>query len=98
MNIQHTTPRFAVEATFMGKTETVTGQAARTLVALVKAGRKGVTALEVSGWALRLAAYVHKLKKLGLDIEMIREPHTGKAGNGWHGRYVLKTPVTVEGM
>ena len=71
---------------------TVKGQKARTLVALVSAGGAGVTALEMSSWALRLAAYVKPLRDdFGLSIETVRELHDG----GWHGRYVLHTPVSI---
>ena len=71
---------------------TVRGQEARTLAALVKAGPKGCTALEVSSWALRLAAYTHNLKHdHGLSIVTQHEPHDG----GWHGRHVLTTPVSI---
>lgn len=72
---------------------TVTGQTARALVALHSAGNRGVTALEVSTWAYRFAAYCFDLRRLGLDIETLREPHVG----GWHGRHVLHTPVTLVG-
>lgn len=70
---------------------TVTGQTARALLALVNAAAHGVTALEVSTWALRLAAYVHCLRRLGLVVTLLREPHPG----GWHGRYVLASPVRL---
>ena len=69
-----------------------TGQTAKALRALVLAGKSGVTALEVAGWAYRFAAYCHCLRKLGLDIETIREDHEG----GWHGRHVLHTLVRLE--
>ena len=70
----------------------VTGKAAKTLLALLSTGQRGVTALELSNtWALRLAAYVHDLRKLGLDIQMQREEHE----DGWHGRYILITPVEI---
>ena len=74
---------------------TVKGQTAKALRALVEAGVTGVTALEVTTWALRLAAYVHDLRKRhGLTIETLREGHEG----GWHGRYVLRAAVRlVEG-
>ena len=74
---------------------TVMGQTAKALRALVEAGVTGVTALEVTTWALRLAAYVHDLRKRhGLTIETLREGHEG----GWHGRYVLRAAVRlVEG-
>ena len=71
----------------------VRGQVAKTLLALVRAGKRGVTALEVATWAFRLSAYVHDLRhNFGLAIEMVREPHE----NGWHGRYVLHTTITLE--
>jgi hypothetical protein len=70
----------------------VRGQAARALLALVEAGTRGVTALEVCTWALRLAAYCHWLKKrCGLLIAMVREPHPG----GWHGRHILRSRVEI---
>ena len=68
------------------------GQVARTLLALVAAGEHGVTAAEISSWALRLAAYCFVLRRdYHLTIDTIREPHEG----GWHGRHVLRTPVRV---
>ncbi len=71
---------------------TVTGQTAKALVALLSAGTAGVTALEVNSWAYRLGAYVHTLRHdYGLTIETLRELHEG----GWHGRYVLRSPVSI---
>lgn len=73
---------------------TVTGQTAKALLALVGAGSKGVTALEVAGWAYRFAAYCHDLRhKHGLAIETVHESHD----SGWHGRYVLLSPVQIVG-
>ena len=70
----------------------VTGQVAKALAALVHSGAAGVTALEMSSWAYRLGAYVHTLRRdCGLAIETVREPHEG----GWHGRYVLHSPVVI---
>jgi hypothetical protein len=71
----------------------VKGQVARTLSALIDAGSAGVTSLEVAGWGYRLAAYCHNLRKCGLNIETVREAHE----DGWHGRYVLRSPVTLSG-
>jgi hypothetical protein len=71
---------------------TVTGQTARTLLALVKAGAAGVTALEVSSWAFRLSHYVMVLRhKHRLAIPLQWEAHEG----GKHGRYVLRSTVTI---
>lgn len=73
---------------------TVTGQEAKALASLVAAGSRGVTALEVATWAFRLGAYVHTLRhRRGLTIETRREAHEG----GWHGRYVLRSPVAIGG-
>ncbi len=76
----------------------VTGQIGRTLKALVDAGPRGVTSLDIAGtWALRTSHYVFVLRREhGLVIEMLREPHEGPAGAGWHGRYRLLTPVRLE--
>ena len=71
---------------------TVTGQNARSVLALVAAGPKGCTALEVSSWALRFAAYTHSLiHEYGLNIVTEREEHPG----GWHGRHILLDRVTI---
>lgn len=72
----------------------VTGrQVVRTIKALTKARAKGITALEVSNWAFRLASYIYKLRHIyGLQIETQSEPHDG----GAHARYVLVTPVKLE--
>jgi len=84
--------RIEVQAEVSGGGFTVSGQIAKALLALVAAGGNGVTALEVASWAFRFAAYVHELRHAyGLAIEMEREPHEG----GWHGRYVLRSPVSI---
>jgi hypothetical protein len=75
-----------------GSSFIVTGQTAKAIRALVLAGKQGVTAQEVAGWAYRFAAYCHDLRKKGLDIETVREAHHG----GWHGRHVLQTLVRLE--
>jgi len=68
------------------------GKEAQSLIALIKAKQKGVTALEVSSWALRLSAYIHILRRrYNLDIPMIRESHPG----GFHGRYFLCENIDV---
>jgi hypothetical protein len=75
---------------------TVRGQEARALAAMIAAGTSGITALEVSTWALRLAHYCWKLRKLGLVIECRDEAHAGIAP-GKHGRYFLHSAVeTIE--
>lgn len=87
---------FAVDRPECRDTYVCKGQSARCLMALVAAGDRGVTAQELSSWALRLAAYVHDLRRrFGLDIHMEREPHDGAAGEGWHGRYSLLSSVQI---
>ena len=79
-----------------GQPISATGQVDRALRALVHAGAKGVTALEISSWALRLSHYIFMLRtRHGLVIEMTREPHGDGADGRWHGRYVLRSPVTI---
>lgn len=52
----------------------------------------GVTALEMSNWALRLANYIHILRhRYSLNIRMEYEEHDG----GEHARYFLNTPIEV---
>jgi len=75
---------------------TLNGQYARTLVALIDSRKNGITALELSSWALRLSHYIFILRtEYSLNIEMKREEHDGVAGPGWHGRYFLHTPAAV---
>jgi hypothetical protein len=72
---------------------TVSGQVARALEALIARGSAGVTALEMSSWALRLAHYIHVLRrKFGLAITIEREEHD----SGWHGRYRMRSTVVIE--
>lgn len=86
--------RVEFQVTDDGKCFTVKGQVARTLLALLDAGEQGVTALSVSSWGYRLAHYILCLRKLGLIIEMEKEPHDGLV-SGWHGRYRLRTSVLL---
>lgn len=75
-----------------GRAFSLTGQNARCLTALIESGNRGITALEMSSWALRLAAYVHILRsEYLLEIETITEPHPG----GHHGRYILRDEVEI---
>lgn len=70
----------------------VAGRDAETLLVLVRRAEKGVTAFDfVGGPAFRLAAYIGRLRKTGLDIKTLREAHDC----GSHGRYVLRTPVEI---
>lgn len=74
------------------RTHFVKGRNAQALLWLIYKAEGGVTALEVSSWALRLGAYVFVLRHdYGLSIITVREPHDG----GNHGRYVLKDVLEV---
>ncbi len=57
---------------------------------LRKAGAKGCTPIDAP--APRWAAYVHKLRKLGIEIVTLHEEHGGDFA-GHHGRYVLCSAV-----
>lgn len=72
----------------------VKGREAETLLALVAAGPRGITSLEAfrSGWAVRLAAYIHDLRNdFGIPIESSSEEHDG----GRHARYTLACRVEI---
>lgn len=69
------------------------GREAQTLFCLCNAGMQGVTAQELSNWALRLSAYIHKLRHdYGLDIVTQSEPNHD---SGHHARYVLLSGVEI---
>jgi hypothetical protein len=69
----------------------VKGRYAWTLAALIDAGEKGVTPIERP--APRWSHYVDILRdRDGLDIETVEIRHGGPF-KGWHGRYVLRSPV-----
>jgi hypothetical protein len=68
------------------------GREAFTANALIEAGDKGVRPIDRP--APRWSHYVMMLRRAGLDIETIREPHGG-AFPGNHGHYVLRTKVAV---
>lgn len=73
---------------------TLMGQTARALKCLIASEGKGITALDVSSWALRLAAYIHTLRtEHGLEIKTLKEPHLIDGLKGYHARYVLLTKV-----
>jgi hypothetical protein len=69
------------------------GREAQTLLALIAAGSHGITSLEAfkAGWAVRLAAYVGDLRKMGVAIVTNREVHEG----GNHARYILQSQVEI---
>lgn len=66
------------------------GREAWTLDRLVEAGRIGVTPIERP--APRWSGYVCALRRKGVPIQTMREPHKGDYP-GQHGRYVLGAEV-----
>lgn len=71
-----------------------TGRPGQTLYCLVMARERGITAAEVSNWALRLAGYVYNLRhKHELDIQALQEPNAN--GIGSHARYILQSDVQI---
>ena len=75
-------------------TVTCIGRVGWAVLTLMRAGQKGCTPIDRP--APRWSDYVHKAKKLGLNIETIHEGHDGTFA-GHHGRYVLRDRVTVTG-
>jgi alkylation response protein AidB-like acyl-CoA dehydrogenase len=84
--------RIVVREEVTGHCHTFTRRDAWTLAALVAANDKGVTPIERP--APRWSEYVRRLRKAGLVIETIPEKHGGPY-KGTHGRYVLRSVVTV---
>jgi hypothetical protein len=80
------------QRTDTGEVLVLRGREAWTVACLIEAGVTGITPLERP--APRWSAYVHTLRKRGLAIETVDEHHAGPYP-GAHGRYVLRTPVTV---
>ncbi|WP_413251214.1 hypothetical protein [Tritonibacter mobilis] len=70
------------------------GREAWALDRLTEAGPRGCTPIEQP--APRWAAYVHRLRMLGVPIETLHEPHDG-AYAGTHARYVLRARVVKGG-
>lgn len=69
----------------------VSGRDRWALEALIAAGSRGCTPINTPG--PRWSGYVHKLRKLGVDIETVTEPHEGQFP-GHHARYVLRSAVS----
>lgn len=73
-------------------TKSFDGRVAWALGRLIDAGERGVTPIEYP--APRWSQYVMMLRREGVVIETIEERHGGPF-RGWHGRYVLRSPVIV---
>ena len=81
-----------VQFEYKGRKLLLTGQVAKSLKLLIEKKGKGITALEASSWALRLASYIHILRsKYCLNIYTVTEPHEW----GWHARYILQDDVKM---
>jgi hypothetical protein len=68
------------------------GRVGWALFHLDKAGSEGITPIKRP--APRWSAYVHDLRKLGIQIETAMEPHEG-AYSGHHARYRLACQVQL---
>ncbi|MDZ5448613.1 winged helix domain-containing protein [Labrys sp. ZIDIC5] len=68
------------------------GRVANTLSLLKMAGERGITPIEHP--QPRTSDYVFKLRRAGVSIETIMEPHGGPFA-GEHARYVLRSPIEV---
>ncbi len=71
-------------------TVTLRGRERWALERLLQAGAEGCTPIDRP--APRWSAYIHNLRKLGIAIETLHEPHAGPYP-GTHGRYVLRAKV-----
>ncbi|MFV2053166.1 winged helix domain-containing protein [Aliiroseovarius sp. YM-037] len=69
----------------------ISGRELWMLLELDAAGSTGCTALQYAP-GIRLAAYVYKLRKRGVEIATYREPNDGSFP-GTHGRYVLMSQI-----
>jgi hypothetical protein len=81
-----------VQRTDTDETLRLKGREAWTLSCLVEAGESGLTPLDRP--APRWSGYVYALRKRSLVIDTVDERHSGPYP-GAHGRYILRTPVTV---
>lgn len=75
-----------------GKVFTVNGRTAWALDQLIQAGDRGLT--PVSNPAPRWSHYILCVRRKGVVVETVDEPHAG-AFAGTHARYILRSPVVV---
>ena len=71
------------------------GRLGWTIAQLASAGARGVATVECP--APRWSAYVHDLRKRGIQIETEMEPHDGNYP-GFHARYRLACDVQVRAL
>jgi hypothetical protein len=84
--------RIAARRDDIGSTVIAAGREAWALAALIDARERGCTPIEQP--APRWLHYVFLMRRRGLDIETIEESQGGPF-KGSHGRYVLRTQMTV---
>ena len=88
-----TNPIVALTVEFQdGTRKTFCGRDAWALDQLISGGLIGVTSIERP--APRWSHYVFKLRRGGVNVETIDEPHGG-AYSGTHARYVLRTSLRI---
>lgn len=92
--MNRTPKRFVVECDGATTETMCKGRVAWALERLIEAGPQGVTPIGCPG--PRWAAYVHKLRRLGIHIATVPERHEGPFP-GRHARYVLLTKVKAVG-
>ncbi|TIP87087.1 MAG: hypothetical protein E5X58_31135 [Mesorhizobium sp.] len=69
------------------------GRAAWMIRVLIKAGKRGVTTIELPA-GVRVSHSVYLLRKAGFIISMQREAHGGEF-SGVHGRFRIETPCSI---
>jgi hypothetical protein len=75
-----------------GRLVVVVGRVAWALNELMTAGAAGCSVFDCP--APRWSSYVYRLRKLGIPIETVREPHGGPFA-GHHARYFLPTGIRI---
>ena len=75
-----------------GATLSYSGRLAWALQLLIQMGERGVTPIDTPG--PRWSAYIHDLRRDGLNIETLNEPHGGPFP-GHHARYILRSPLQI---
>jgi hypothetical protein len=90
--------KLAIKVRVLGNDEaeardlTFIGRDAWALKQLIAAGGRGCTPIDNAG--PRWSHYIYKLRRGGLDVETVHEPHGGQFA-GTHARYLLKSHVVV---
>jgi hypothetical protein len=75
-----------------GATFTLKGRVAWALAQLITAGAEGCTPIQRP--APRWSDYIFKIRAAGVAVETLHEVHKGPYA-GSHGRYLLRSPLTV---